>query len=561
MTFLILLALGLVQQAFALRPIDSLIFGPNKKPEKDPLNFVFYEEENTENQSSELSYKKRLSLYSGYIHEGQNLKNRCDKKFTPLRYKSSTEYNEVKRSYLTTLQETGLTLAVTFLPHYADYFEFTKSEYKTMVDNLVGNYCSQNLSFISLRELKKVMMNHYSFMNKVDPPTVLGNPFFPDKLERLSSLTDIKKKEFFYTIELFKSTCSWGGQTGDHRLMTPLVSHPAIAAMVMRKMTSKKLSWDKRKEIVFLEETKDSEKILCENYICRNVKDLDYQRNMPRAIGSLDLRYDLEKLYCSEFKNSDYKIKNQIPKIKKAMKEKTFYARHSLAGQFIALNTGIPDFLMHVKENQNLDELYRSAMDRSWNRWAELEKNDRKRSLFFEESLVIKANNRDLRSLYRDRDIRIDLDITMGEYDRIGGTLGKIGATFTIPLKKEFLQWAAREAKTVSTKNELMELSSINEKVTARVRYVLRDIERKLDVVPWSGKEGLDRVIANSIISQLPHLEVAVNGQFSDLSAQVTLNYGMFALGYVRDIQQIQKREKTRLKESSILEKMASKKD
>jgi hypothetical protein len=69
------------------------------------------------------------------------------------------------KTVIATLQYIALDLTSRAIPQYAKYFEFNREEYVNMVDGLVGNYCSSNISVISKKELrnnliKKILLNY-----------------------------------------------------------------------------------------------------------------------------------------------------------------------------------------------------------------------------------------------------------------------------------------------------------------------------------------------------------------------------------------------------------------
>ena len=96
-----------------------------------------------------------LMRLRGFYDEAQNLKNSCVGE-SEIRYDSPWERQQVERSVLATLQYTGLAIiTVRALANYARYFQFSREEYQFLIENLVGNHCSQNVSVTSLKLLGK----------------------------------------------------------------------------------------------------------------------------------------------------------------------------------------------------------------------------------------------------------------------------------------------------------------------------------------------------------------------------------------------------------------------
>lgn len=530
---------------FALQSLESLLLGTYSEEallEKgDPISFIFendiYSELSQDNNYS--PFKLSLGLFSGYVGEGQNLKNKCEKRKSSMKYASTKEHDVAKRSYLATLQYIGLDIATRYLPHYAEFFEFNEDEYANLTNGLVNNFCSRNLTSISLNQLKKNLLFKFKNKEKLELPSVMGNPLFPDQLDRINSLSEVKRREFAYTIEMFKSFCSWGGDIDNYRLMVPFVRHPAIASLVIRELSDEQLKWDLVKGVSFIDSNPKTTKVICSNYICRKTSSGHFKRTFPRAIGSASIQNDLTQMYCSDFRNADYKIKNQVSKISKKIKKMTLNEQNMLTGQMNALITGIPDFILQSKIFSDGKDFFRASVDRIWNDWSEKQILAYGKTLLYEESLTIEAIDRDLDEIYYNKSVIVDLNFNLGEIDRIGGKVGKITSYFNFTLEKSYVKWlwSRFDERKTDLELETSKYQDVNKSLAIRVDSRLKRVKDKLIVAPW--KSGVEQIVVQNIISQLIHLKNAYNGAIDqDVNILVNLNYGPFALKYVKHLYQ-----------------------
>ena len=70
-------------------------------------------------------------------------------------------------------------------------------------------YCSKNLTIISLKQLRKNLDIYFEHGASFELPSVQGNPLFPQALPR-SFRPKNRVIEFLQTVKLFRAVCSWG---------------------------------------------------------------------------------------------------------------------------------------------------------------------------------------------------------------------------------------------------------------------------------------------------------------------------------------------------------------
>ena len=171
--------------------------------------------------------RERLALYRGLIEEGKNLEDFCQRRRPVIRYTDTWTRDQSIRSTMATVQLIGLETTTKAIAKYAEYFQFDSSDYTNLVDNLVGNFCSKNISVMSVNQLRE-KMNGYLRQNDF---------LLPSKDETIrSSEKEYRKNEFKLVLDLFKVFCSWGGDAHEATLLPPLLRDPVWMSFVGRHM-------------------------------------------------------------------------------------------------------------------------------------------------------------------------------------------------------------------------------------------------------------------------------------------------------------------------------------
>lgn len=537
----LLLCFLLIKNVYALVPLESLMLGDfssqyNEKS-TDPIEYIFdglNPDQNLSNyyrKQDFLKHRAEIGRFRGFFEEGENLQNICKQK-PNIQYATHWDKQQVKRSFLSTLQYIGLDLTTRALPLYAKFFEFSEDEYKNLGNNLIGNYCSQNLSIISLRQLRKNWMTKFSAKTDLSLPSIDSNPLFPEKLSRLLDQDEVMKRGFYNTIELFKSVCSWGGDVDNLRLLIPLVRDPIVMAFVIRQITSQKIEWEPVENKIYRVDSPASVQILCDNLVCRKVEKKVFQNKIPRSVGSDGLEGDYSRLYCQEFRDSDYLIKDQVEQLTPMIKKMTFDDQLFLSGHMISLLTGIPDFLNLLDKYESGKEMTRLSMDRSWDNWAKSQNDRFDRSIFYEESLTIELVNRKHYFNRFSPKFSVEFDVNLGEFDRANQKVGKVSSVFHLKVSKKFLAWARKIWKNIDTTNDDV-TKKVLEPFKVIIQETIDEAQKSYDIAPW--KDSLERLIMTEILNQVALYEGDFfNNEKGIESIPVSINYGIFAMKYIR---------------------------
>jgi hypothetical protein len=535
--FILFFVIGLLSKAsFALVPLESILLGDfsdqYRDRETDPIEYIFSTvRSSTEVGSKDFEYRRKLALYRGFFEEGQNLKNLCKVK-PKVQYSVDWDRRKVVRSIIATLQYIGLDAAVRAMPKYANHFEFSEDEYKKLGDNLIGNWCSQNLSFISISQLKKNWMIKFTKKNDFKLPSVVDDPLFPQKVNNITSKERVMKQEFAQTIKMFKTFCSWGGDTDNVRLLVPLLRHPIIYSFIARQLTGQKLEWKPIENKILIKEDQPTVKVLCKNMICRKTDQKTMLREFPRGAGTKSIKEDLDRLYCEEVRDVDYTSKDQEPKIKEWIKKISFDEENLIVSYFISLMTGIPDFFLRSESyNEGVDFL-RLSLDRNWNSWSEKQTTNFTKDLYYEEPLTIELVDRKLYYQNVVQKFSVHFDVNLGEFDRSNQKVGKISNYFELKISKTFLKWAREEWNGISPL-ETQKKTKIVNRFKQEITEGVQKARSKYRLPPWKG--DLEKIIALELLEQLVLFNgLPYKGELGLAKIPVKLNFAPLALRYIR---------------------------
>lgn len=518
-------------EVYALVPLESLILGDlseeYKKEATDPLNYIF-----SFRGKFKVEQKRSLAYFRGFIEEGENLQNLCKVNYE-VNYPNQNEKEEVKRSMVSTLQYIGLDILVRALPAYAKFFEFSNKDYENMVNGLVGNYCSKNISIMSLRELKKNMMFNFELKEDFTLPNIKDNQLFPKKLEEINTIDNMMEREFFQTVKLFRAFCSWGNDLDNYRLLVPILKNPMVMAFVIRQLTNQKFNWDSINNNITWKNDFNTDQILCKGLICRKVQWEKFKSEIPRALGSKTIREDLGQIYCSEFSKINFKREQQEPKIREIIQKEKEIGPNLMTGQFLALLTGVPDFFVRSPKFSSAKKFLKYNFEEDWNIWAAEQNKSFGKNLYFEEPLSFEVVSRELYFNNLSPKFKVIIDLNMGEFDKVAEEVGTVKVSFNLKLYKSYLSYIRNEwlglnkMRIQQTKDNILDNFSLN------ISDQVQKAKNKFKISPWSG--NLEKLIARELLSQLSEYEGNFfrNSKAELVDVPIELNYSPMALKYI----------------------------
>ncbi|MCR9204229.1 MAG: hypothetical protein NXH75_06615, partial [Halobacteriovoraceae bacterium] len=252
---------------------------------------------------------------------------------------------------------------------------------------------------------------------------------------------------------------------------------------------------------------------------------------------------DFKRLYCSEFRDADYKTKNQVPRIAERIKQITFDEQNMMVGQLIALSTGIPDFIIQTPNYKELQDVLRGSLDSAWDYWAKGQDDNYRKSLAYEEPLKIHVVDTDIFFRFQKPEFSVHLDINQGEFDRVNSILGKLKTRMDITLSKKFLQWARKEWKQIDPTTNKNKVERIKIPLRKMVEDQIEQLISSFPIVPL--RKEMDELIVNEILKQLDTYEgdFFVGEVKGLITVPVYVNYGIFALRHLRDRYNIKKNQ------------------
>jgi hypothetical protein len=511
---------------WALVPIEGALLGKvNEDFQKDPLDLVFSSKLSNDKSQNQLE----LKLFNGFILEGERLSNSCSSR-DKLIYSESWQERTAVASIVSSLQYVGLDVTTRAIGKYARVMDFSEEEYGHLVDRLIGNYCSKNITVISLKNLKENLLKRYETDNDFSLPAVSQNSFFPKEITKTSESLKARENELINTVKLFRNFCSWDGDHQDFRLMIPILRNPFIMAFMNRLIEGTTLAFNSDKKAFTYVKTEGTVKVLCRDLVCRPVADNEFRREFPRAIGSPELKIDLNRIYCSKFRDLDYVLKEQEEHIKKWINQQSLEDEKFLQMQMVALLTKIPDFLMGVSSYKDFIQVAKYGVDETWTNWAMNSNQEFTHDLYYEESLKISVADRKYYYFFLDPKFKVQIDLSVGEFDKTTVINDKIGFVYDMKINKSYARWIRTEYQNAITQ-EASEKAI--QQMTNHIAPKLSHMSQQLKIAPWS--EGLNRLVAIELLEQFRLYQGNYFSELSstDISIPLDFRYGVFALKYM----------------------------
>lgn len=529
------------KHSWALVPVESLVLGnfsnDYSESQNDPLNFVFGRELLTKKENK--VYKNELALYRAFYEEGKNTQNYCSLG-NEVKFRKEWDRVQSKRAFIALMQYVGLDLTVRAIPLYAKKLEFTDEEYSNMVSNLVGNYCSGNLSIISKRELSNNFYLKWEKENNFKLPSVENNPFFPAKLNAQFNQRQALEQELLYTVKIFQSLCSWNGDPNNTGLLTPFLRNSGLVSFFARQMAGVNVSWREIDNSLYLNEDQKTQKVWCDNLICRKVTNEEFQLAFKFSIGGTSVYDDYKRIYCDDFRHASYRPKESDPRLTKMMNERTFDEEYMMSSQFVSLITGVPDFILKSNKFSDAKDVIRMGVDYKWDQWAEKVSKNFSDDIFFEEPLLIELVDRNQYYDFTQKKLKVAFDINMGEFDRINQINGKLKVKFRIKVLNSFLKYY----KTTINSSHFTETEKINHvknRFKLQIQDGVQEAKKKFIIPPWKG--DLEMLIVNELTTQISESsEKFLNfNEPGSRDIEIEINYGVFALKYLNEQLNIKK--------------------
>ena len=494
-------------------PLDTLL-APKISPLKDDQQL----------------FQQQLLRYRGTCQEGLNLQNICE---TDPRVRYPKKYDEMMaiKGFLNNLQFQLMAASMSAIAQYAQRAQFSEERYQNLATNLVHNYCSPNIHFLSRKKLLTWAQCFYG--KKYELPSLEGNPFFPSDLSKVISDEEKNENEFFLTVEIFKSVCSWNNDIDDLRLLVPFVKNPIIAEIIFRFIDNEEITWNPQLLSSLKVPVVNENKILCRDDLCRFASNERFQALFPRGLGTKSIAGGLRRIWCNRFHNLRYRPESLPPKLREIAIQRNGKMDSLMAGQVLALHTKIPEIFLWAKNFSDLHKYTRVTFDRDLNQWAN-EQNERLSSdLVFEEGLSLELVDRKYYyNPYRPH-LVVEFDVNVGDFDRAYTRMGKISLKFNLQVHKNILRWIRLDWLNLLPTERKKREEDLRKTLVHQISEYVERSQQKLFFPPWNNR--LSSMVASEIIEQLLLNKTGYFNEVENTNIQipVIINYSPFALKYI----------------------------
>lgn len=523
-------------KSFALTPVEGILLGEaDQEVQTDPLSLVFTDMYST---AKDTNYKK-IKNYQGRLFSGKFFAESCNI-LGPSTYSTTWREAQAKRSTVAALQYIGLDTTIKAIGAYAKNLQIGENEYGNLVHNVMKQYCSENVTVMSLKTIKSSLEYYYQNPDPNIIPSVENSPYVTDAFKSGSMSPETRAKEFQYAIRNFRAFCSWGGDAEDYRMLPPYLKNPFIMIYVSRNMGGFRYTWDEKSESMSWVKADDTARVVCKDLICRVVPRPEFRKYFPTSTGSTGLISDLNKLYCQHFRLLDYDQKKTIPEVKVWIKGLEIEESILETSFFVSLMTGVPDPFMIQKKYSDIPAVVKSSVDERWTKWSRDSLTSFSRDLLFEDSLRVKAMPR--RNLAEIKDgLLIDFHVTLGEMDRIMRNNDKISMNFDFKLSKNWVRSLITRFNIISTNLDVDGEKAFKEEISRYIDLQLKTKEKIFTQKLWN--DEFSSLITDELLAQVLSYKGKYFESYGDemITVPVRFSYGIFALSYLRYRSQVAK--------------------
>lgn len=546
-------------KVWGLVPLESALLGrANQEARKENLGPIEYIFDQSEEKNADEKGKIFLGTYRGFYQDGAQLKNSCQQ-LQAIEYSRKVERRDVKQSLVSTLQFIGLDTTIRAFAKYARHLDYSEEKFKRAVDNMVGSYCSENISVIGVRQIKKNFSFFFENHEKTQIPSFEGREFFAQNYDKFISKEQRFKLEMFYTAKLFQAFCSWNGSIDNYRLLVPLITNPVVYASIVRKFLGQKIDYTVSDQKAVNRQGDDNITVRCQNHICRRRYENRPLVDFPRSIGHVSYQNDFSRLYCEDFRKIDYSYKGQNETILKIIKKTTFDEQNLMVATFVSLLTGVPDLMVWSNDLKEAGPLLRAHIDWNWDRWAREQIKRLKTYTTFEEPMVVELVEHRLHFDSDSNDLKIVFDVNVGEFDRINELYGKLKVVHRLKIKKRLLVWAKKQlASDYAFEKKTRDM--VKKALSRRLEKQIEQLMKNQSAPIW-GKNPTELIVGDLILQIEKHGGRVFDRKNldQDFPLEIVLNYSPFALKYIallREVGDLESQEKQWEKWQEVIDKM-----
>lgn len=521
-------------QALALLPIEGIIYGKVKDIKQyDPFSgllkssYLGLEVDETKN-------KQKMSSYFALYQQGESMKIFCDQG-QKLSYSNKVKEDTALRSIAASTQYIGLNYALRNIANYMKLLEFSEKEYNNLYKNLVRNSCSQNLTIFSHKMLLANFKYFWGHETNLEPPSLKDNNYFGSLVKKNTNTREYLERELYYTLNNFKSLCSWNSDTSNFALLTPYLKNPYLMSFVFNNMLGRRVSLDSKTGTTYFDQISDTSQIACENLICRKRRPNVFKKLFPVLSGSTNLEDNLKLLYCNKLQTHRSYAKDLGPEQRSWSKTENKSTKIVETMNLVSQITGIPELLISVERLSDVASILRTSLKERWDQWATTNTSKFDSEQLYEESLEVTLINQANTNNAQLGEFKIDMNVDLGEIDKLLGGFDKIDATFYLEFPLSLIETLKQKITFSYNTGRYKELERLEKDLVKRINTQLDKKKKYFKVAIWNDRMG--ELLARELLEQFLEQKQKPNLRISRLFKKipVTFHFGVFALQYIRD--------------------------
>ena len=471
---------------FGFVPIESLILGN-----------VLTDNEYKLNTEVELDNSKYTQLQK----KSQELSNSCSWR-NRQKNTSVEERNVDILNYISSIQYGSLNAVVKNISALARKSNFSIQEFQVFSNNIVTNFCSDNLTIISKKELNNNL--NYYFNHVSDSKETIHIGPYNNTLKGLVKTDSYMRNQLNAAVHAFRALCSWGGTPSDLGLLNPILKSPHIVSYILDKIGDEHI---------------DFRPIRCSNLICRSTELSNDERIKFVATA--------KEYYCYYF--SDIKIrpnpKNETLSLwtKETTDDDFIYQ----TAQVISALTNQPN-LLALTDGVNNKNIFSSRFDDFFYKWANKKLEYFSVNIPFEERLSLSKVRVDKDGENRE----IIFEVSYGEIDQSRNLIGKVNTKFKFKIDQKLLSYIRNEIEfpvNWSLKKERHLKMVIREHLKESSHKIFSNYFTFIDKQYFF--DEVSDAIFNDISNGGSHFLKSFSGTYN-----LNFYFGHFALNYLRKI-------------------------
>lgn len=520
--------------SIALLPIEGILYGQVKDIKQyDPfigmLNSSYIGLNEIEGEE-----KANLTRYFALYKQGVALVNYCAKS-ERAEYSDKAREDTAIRSTVANLQYLSLDYSLRNIANYAKLLEFDQEKYTNLYTNLVNNSCSQNITVFSHKMLKANFNHFWSNPTGIKVPGINESPYFSKATkEKLNSRAAVERS-LYYTINSFRSLCSWDGSTDDFALMTPYLRNPFLMSFVFSNMQQKKINIDIKTETVFFDKADTGIQVACENLICRRTTPEKFKIMFPTINGSSKLEDDLKLLYCNYFERARSDKENLSAQQKNWIEGQNANSKIIETMNLVSQITGVSDLLIGVDKYSDIVDLFKANIKERWDEWAVNKSSKFNSEQLYEESLELTLVSKTSTVAAELGEFAVDFNVELGEIDKLLGGHDKINTSFHLEFPVSYIENLKQKVTFNYNTSRFQIIDNLRSTFALKINHQLEQKKKYFKVPLWNERMG--ELLANELINQFLNQKEKPAQRISQKFKRIPVNFhfGVFALQYIRD--------------------------